>query len=187
MKFCSTHGMKHQIDITSVLCCHPKCIRELVLSFSKKSNAIYKLWLIIKDHQSLSDMINYIVERLLVEKSEGKPLVINNTWLFFTLNRFVRDEMIQIAIEDELQTITEEVTESSVGWYRRSNNVTPESIMLSYDLIDWLIKEYSENYALYYTGYLNKSDLLKLEDISVRKLQTTLKDIKEARKKIEEI
>ena len=184
MKFCSIHGMKHQIDITSVLCCHPKCIKELVLSFSKKSNAIYKLWLIVRDCQSLDDMVSYLVERLLIEKSEGKPLVINNTWLFFTLNRFVRDEMIRIAVEDELQTMTEEVLESSVGWYRRSNNVTPESILLSYDLIDWLIKEYSENYALYFSGYLNKSDLLKLEDISVRKLQTTLKEI---RNKIEEI
>ena len=92
--------------------------------------------------------------------------------------------MIRIAVEDELQTVTEEVLESSVGWYRRSNNVTPETILLSYDLIDWLIKEYSENYALYFSGYLNKSDLLKLEDISVRKLQTTLKEI---RNKIEEI
>ena len=184
MKFCSIHGMKHQIDITSVLCCHPKCIKELVLSFSKKSNAIYKLWLIVRDCQSLDDMVSYLVERLLIEKSEGKPLVINNTWLFFTLNRFVRDEMIRIAVEDELQTVTEEVLESSVGWYRRSNNVTPETILLSYDLIDWLIKEYSENYALYFSGYLNKSDLLKLEDISVRKLQTTLKEI---RNKIEEI
>jgi hypothetical protein len=181
---CNRHQSKYQIDSSSALCSHPDCIKRLTLSISKKSKALQKLYRIIENNHSSDDMVGYIIERLLTEYAEGKPLVINNTWLFFTLNRFVRDEMIRLAIEDELQTIVEEVPESSVGWYRRSNNVTPETILLSYDLIDWVIKEYSENYALYFSGYLNKSDLLKLEDISVRKLQSTLKEI---RNKIEEI
>ena len=178
-KECDRHQRKHTMDSSSVLCAHPECIKRLTHSLSKKSKALQKLYKIVETHQSADDLVSYIIERLLIEKAEGKPLVINKTWLFFTLNRFVRDEMIQIAIEDELQQITEEIPESYSGWYKRYNAVTPEDILIGKDIMGWIAEEYSEPYVLYLSGFIGKADLMKLTDTSYQQLNKVLAHLKE--------
>lgn len=178
MKKCVRHGSKYQIDTTSVLCAHPECIKRITLAIANKSNSVKSLIQIIQDHHSFDDMVGYLVERLLIEKNEGKPLVINPTFLWFTLNRFVRDEMIQIAIEDELQQITEEVPESICGWYVRKNGITPEHILIGRDLLSFISNKWGESYALYLSGSISKSDLLKVEGLGYNKLRDKLNDIR---------
>tara|TARA_R110000824_G_scaffold173410_1_gene351460 strand:+ start:605 stop:1162 length:558 start_codon:yes stop_codon:yes gene_type:complete len=178
-KECDRHQRKHTIDNTSVLCTHPECIKRLTHSLSKKSKALQKLYKIVEVHQSTNDLVGYIVERLLLEKAEGKPIVINVTWLFYTLNRFVRDEMIQIAIEDELQQITEDISESYSGWYKRKNPITPEDILIGKDIMSWIAEEYSEPYVLYLSGYIGKADLMKLTETNYQTLDKILKRLKE--------
>lgn len=178
-KECDRHQRKHTIDNTSVLCTHPECIKRLTHSLSKRSRALQKLYKIVETHHSTDDLVGYIVERLLLEKAEGKPIVINVTWLFFTLNRFVRDEMIQIAIEDELQQITEDISESYSGWYKRKNPITPEHILIGKDILSWIAKEYSESYVLYLTGFIGKMDLMKLTETNYQTLNKVLKRLKE--------
>ena len=176
---CNRHKLKYQIDPSSILCSHPDCIKRLTHSLSKKSRALQKLYKIIEANHSEDDMCSYIIERLLIEKAEGKPLVLNPTWLFFNLNRFVRDEMIKLAIEDELQQITEEVPESYSGWYKRHNPITAEDIMIGKDLISWVAEEYSEPYVLYVMGHIGKADLMKLTDTNYVTLNKVLHRMKE--------
>jgi hypothetical protein len=176
---CNRHKLKYRIDPSSVLCSHPECIKRLTLALSKKSSALQRLYKVIENNHSEDDLCSYIVERLLIEKAEGKPLVLNVSWLFFTLNRFVRDEMIRIAIEDELQTITEEVPESYSGWYKRKNSVTAEDILIGKDILSWVAEEYSEPYVLYVSGFIGKSDLMKLTDTNYTTLNKVLERLKE--------
>jgi|TARA_R100000501_G_C2609530_1_gene104499 hypothetical protein len=178
-KECNRHSRKHLIDASSVLCAHPECIKRLTHSLSKRSNALQKLFKIIEVHQAQNDMVGYIVERLLIEKAEGKPVILNVSWLFFTLNRFVRDEMIQFAIEDELQQITEEVPESYSGWYKRCNTITPEQILVGKDLLAWVSEEYSEPYVLYLSGFISKTDLMKLTETTPVILDKVLKNLQQ--------
>ena len=178
MKKCTRHGSKYQIDTTSVLCSHPECIKRIVLAIGTKSNSVKSLIQIIQEHHSFDDMVGYLVERLLIEKNEGKPMVINPTFLWFTLNRFVRDEMIQIAIEDELQQITEEVPESLCGWYVRKNGITPEHILIGRDLLSFISDKWGESYALYLSGNISKADLLKVSGLGYNKLRDKLNDIR---------
>jgi len=179
VKKCGRHGSKYLIDKSSVLCAHPECIKRIVLAIGKKSTSIMKLTQIIQDHHSFDDMVGYLVERLLLERNEGKPVVINPTFLWFTLNRFVRDEMIQIAIEDELQQIVEDVPESLCGWYVRKNAITAEHILIGRDLLSFVSERWGESYALYYSGKISKSDLLKIEGGGYRKLKGKLDNIQE--------
>ena len=123
-------------------------------------------------------MVGYIVERLLIEKADGKPLVLNVSWLFFTLNRFVRDEMIQIAIEDELQQITEEVPESYSGWYKRCNPISPEDILIGKDLREWIQRDYGDPYLLFVSGFIGKADLMKLTESGYLEINKNLAEIK---------
>jgi hypothetical protein len=180
---CKRHNGRYSIDPTSSLCSHPECIKRLTHSLSDKSKALQRLYKIVEEHYAEDDLVSYIVERLLIEKAEGKPLVLNVSWLFFTLNRFVRDEMIQIAVEDELQQITEEIPESYSGWYKRKNPITPEDILIGKDIIRWVENNYSEPYVLYVSGYIGKHDLLKLVDTNYVTLNRILNEMKEEIKK----
>tara|TARA_R110000751_G_scaffold253473_1_gene353025 strand:+ start:171 stop:728 length:558 start_codon:yes stop_codon:yes gene_type:complete len=181
---CNRHNLKYQIDPTSALCCHPECLKRLTLGLSKSSKALQRLYKVIENNHSEDDLCSYMVERLLIEKTEGKPLVLNVSWLFFTLNRFVRDEMIQLAIEDELQTITEEVPESYSGWYKRKNSVTAEDILIGKDILCWVSKEYSMPYVLYVSGFIGKSDLMKLTDTNYTTLNKVLERLQERMSKL---
>ena len=183
-KECDRHQRKYTIDSSSVLCCHPECIKRIIHTLSRKSKSLQKLYKITESHHSSDDLVSYLIERLLIERAEGKPLVINKTWLWFSLNRFIRDEMIQIAVEDELQQMTEDIEESYSGWYKRKNTITPENILIGKDLMRWVLKEYSEPYLLYLSGYIGKSDLMKLTETNYTQLNIILKRLKE---RIEEL
>lgn len=182
MKNCDRHSDKYRLDPTSVLCSHPECIKRIILQITNKSEAVRRLYHIILDHHSVDDMVGYVVERLLIEKAEGKPSVINSTFLFFTLNRFVRDEMIQLAVEDELQDDWESKLDSYTGWYRRSTP-SAEGLYLGMDLIDIIAEEFGQPYALYYMGGLSKTDLMKITEKGPRILLGKLRDIEEWVKK----
>ena len=179
MKKCSRHSDKYQIHSSSVLCSHPECIKRICLEISNKSNSVKRLYDICLAHHSADDMVGYIVERLLIEHNEKqKPFVINPTFLFFTLNRFIRDEMIQIAVEDELQDDWESKLDSYSGWYKRSTP-SAEGLYLGMDLVDIISKQFGQPYALYYMGGLSKTDLMKVENIGPRELLGKLRDIEE--------
>tara|TARA_R110000751_G_scaffold275958_1_gene376889 strand:+ start:315 stop:872 length:558 start_codon:yes stop_codon:yes gene_type:complete len=178
MKNCNRHGKKYKFDNTTTLCAHPDCIKRLCLSFGPKSAAIQKMLTIVQEHHSFDDFTDYTVERLLLERKENKPVVINKTWLWFTLNRFIRDEMIQIAIEDELQDDWESKLESYTGWYKR-HTPSAEGFYLGMDLIALISEEFGQSYALYYLGGLTKTDVLKAEGMTPTQLLQKLKVIQE--------
>ena len=178
MKNCDRHSKKYLIHQSSVLCSHPECIKRICLEISKRSDSIKNLLEICNKHHSSDDVVSYVIERLLIEGAEGKPYVINSTFLFFTLNRFVRDEMIQIAVEDELQDNWEDKLDSYSGWYKRSTP-SAEGLYLGMDLIDIISKEFGSSYSLYFLGGLTKSDLLKVTGMGFKKLSKKLKEIQD--------
>lgn len=151
---------------------------RLCLEIANRSDSIKNLLEICNNHHSSDDVVSYIVERLLIEGAEGKPYVINPTFLFFTLNRFVRDEMIQLAVEDELQDDWEAKLDSYSGWYKRSTP-SAEGLYLGMDLIDIISQEFGESYALFYLGGITKTDLMKVTGIGFTKLKLKLKEITE--------
>ena len=179
MRKCNRHGQKYQIDPSSVLCSHPECIKRIIIALSDKSKAIAKQLKICEDHHADDDMVGYIIERLLIEAKEGKPLVINKTFLWFTLNRFIRDWMIQIAVEDELQDVYEETPESYSGWYQRKNAITAEDILIGKELSYFIRKNFGDNYLLFASGYIGRADLMKLENCGWAKLHQKLKEMQD--------
>ena len=173
------HGLKYLLHPDHTLCCHPDCIENKIGSIAMKAQSIYKLIAVIEKFHGKDDMTNYIVERLLIEMKEKKPPVINTTWLFFTLNRFIRDELIQMSIEDELLVNNENILDSTNAWTSRCNKLTPERILISYDLMRHLIETYGENWALYFSGHIGKVDIMKLEELSYVKFNKRLAEIQE--------
>jgi hypothetical protein len=178
VKNCDRHSEKYQIHPTSVLCAHPECVKRICLDIANRSDSIKKLLEICHNHHSSDDVVSYIVERLLIEGAEGKPYVINATFLFFTLNRFVRDEMIQLAVEDELQDDWESKLDSYSGWYKRSTP-SAEGLYLGIDLIDIVSEEFGKEFALFFLGGITKTDLIKITGLGFRSLSVKLKEIRE--------
>ena len=139
---CKKHGKRWLLDPQhSTLCCAPDCLISLVEVHSHKSESIKKLLSVINKHHNREDLTSYMVERFLIEMEDGKPAILNRTWLWFTLQRFIRDEMIQQEIEDELleaQRITEDNTSS---WTKRYTSETPEKILIGKDLLAFVAEE----------------------------------------------
>lgn len=163
MKFCETHGDKYQIDYTSVLCVHPSCTKKLVQNLVFKSKSLTKLHKVIMKFNAEDDMIQYLIERLLIEnKEDNKPYVINKTWLFFSLNRFIRDEMIEVKCEADIYDAVSPDDPIFSVWFKRYTGITPEDILITKDLTEYISKQYGNIFVSYLLGLLNINDMSRI-------------------------